>query len=136
MSILTQKTILIPVSLIFLSGVTLLLITAFWKYGLAGLSPTERIATKMCRFGKLAGISKTNYQTVEEYSLLLATRYPLIKTDIYKITNAHMIEKYSGKSHDLIDVEAPWAIIKSYILKDFIKRIFRWTQKNDTDKSN
>lgn len=134
--ILTQKTILIPVSLIFLSGVTLLLITAFWKYGLAGLSPTERITTKMCRFGKLAGISKTNYQTVEEYSLLLATRYPLIKTDIYKITNAHMIEKYSGKPHDLIDLEAPWAIIKSYILKDFIKRIFRWTQKNDTDKSN
>ena len=134
--VLTQKTILIPVSLIFLSGVTLLLITAFWKYGLAGLSPTERITTKMCRFGKLAGISKTNYQTVEEYSLLLATRYPLIKTDIYKITNAHMIEKYSGKPHDLIDLEAPWAIIKSYILKDFIKRIFRWTQKNDTDKSN
>ena len=90
----------------------------------------------MCRFGKLAGISKTNYQTIEEYSLLLATRYPLIKTDIYKITNAHMIEKYSGKPHDLIDLEAPWAIIKSYILKDFIKRIFRWTQKNDTDKSN
>ena len=135
-NILTQKTILIPVSLFFSSAVILLFITVFWKYGLSGLSPTERITTKMYRLAILAGISKNNYQTIEEYSLILSTKYPIIKTDIYRITNAHMKEKYSSQSPSLIDLEIPWAIIKSHILRDFFKRIFQWTQKNEYNKSN
>ena len=70
--ILTQKTILIPVSLFFSSAIVLLLITAFWKYGLSGLSPIEKMTTKMYRLAILAGISKNNYQTIQEYSLLLS----------------------------------------------------------------
>ncbi|MEC9366303.1 MAG: transglutaminase-like domain-containing protein, partial [Chloroflexota bacterium] len=134
--ILTQKSILIPLSLIFLSAVVLLFITTFWKYGLTGLSPTERITTKMYRLGKLAGISKNNYQTIEEYSLLLSTKYPIISSDIYKITNAYTIEKYSSHAPNYSDLESAWANIKSYVVKDLVMRIFQWTQKNGTYKSN
>ena len=90
----------------------------------------------MYRLARLAGISKNNYQTIEEYALLLSARYPIIKPEIYKITNAHKMEKYSGQSTSLVDLQTPWDIIKSHILKDFIKRIFQRTQKNDTIKSN
>ena len=134
--ILTQKTILIPASFIFSSTLLLLFITGFWQYGLSGLSKTERVTTKLYRLARLAGISKNNYQTIEEYALLLSTRYPMIKTAIYKITDAHKMEKYSDQSTSLIDLETPWAIIKSHILKDFMKGIFQWTQKNDKIKSN
>ncbi|MDC0035153.1 transglutaminase-like domain-containing protein [Chloroflexi bacterium] len=134
--IMRQKTFLIPVSLFSSSLVLFLLMTVFWKYGLSGLSPTERITTKMYRLARLAGISKNNYQTMDEYALLLSSRYPTIKTDIYKITNTNMMEKYSAQSSYLIDLETPWTTIRSHILKDFIKRIFQWTQKNDNIKSN
>tara|TARA_B100000686_G_scaffold133150_1_gene140106 strand:+ start:2416 stop:4956 length:2541 start_codon:yes stop_codon:yes gene_type:complete len=135
-NILTQQTIMIPASLIFSSAFLSLLLTVFWKYGLFGLSQTEIIVTKMYRFSRLAGISKNNYQTIEEYALLLSARYPVIKTDIYKITNAHMMEKYSGRSYSLVDLDPSWTIVRSHIMKDFIKRIFQWTQKNDSIKSN
>jgi len=127
---------MIPASLIFSSAFLSLLLTVFWKYGLFGLSQTEIIVTKMYRFSRLAGISKNNYQTIEEYALLLSARYPVIKTDIYKITNAHMMEKYSGRSYSLVDLDPSWTIVRSHIMKDFIKRIFQWTQKNDSIKSN
>jgi len=99
-------------------------------------SSSGSLVSGVTGMARLAGISKNNYQTIEEYALLLSTRYPIIKPEIYKITNAHKMEKYSGQSTSLVDLQTPWDIIKSHILKDFIKRIFQWTQKNDTIKSN
>ena len=136
LDLVTKKTVLIPFTLIFLLFLTLMFITMFWRYGLSGLSPTERVTIKIYRLARLTGLSKHNYQTMEEYSLVLSERYPTIKTDIRRITTAYMEEKYSALPHSATNLETSWAIIKTQILKDFLNRIFKWAQKNDTTRSN
>lgn len=99
------------------------LLSAFWLFGLRGLSPSGQFYARMTRSGLLAGVRPPPGATPYEWARQVGERVPDARRSLDQITDLYVRERYAGKAptaQELRLIQRAWLSLRGALVKSVL----------------
>lgn len=99
------------------------LLSAFWLFGLRGLSSSGQFYARMTRSGRLAGVRPPPGATPYEWAREVGARVPDARRSLDQITDLYVRERYAGKSptvQELRLIQRAWLSLRGALVKSIL----------------